>query len=376
MCVGSKVSNQKAKLNPLECTGKPCYLTGYMPELRNFLQQTFAQSGGVMSFEDFMAMALYHHDHGYYTAEIRDIGGRNGDFATSATLSSALGQAIARWIKKEAAVHSFRKPIDLIEIGGGNGALAEAVLQSLGWWGRRQFRFHLVEISPVLKRKQQGRLARLGVAWHETVTAALQECGGQALLFSNELVDAFPAKWLRWNAGVGIWEEIVVAYDPVAGLSEQFCPRPLDLDWNLYSAMSLQNPGDGQRIEIRPSFRCWMQDLICHWTAGSMLTIDYGAATAEKVYHRRPGGTMRGYFRQERIEGGGVYARFGRQDLTADVNFADLIAWGKEYGLDNSNLSTQQEFLTRFAAGGCTMATEDVGSAFQVLEQRRGLPDL
>ncbi|HQZ28949.1 MAG TPA: SAM-dependent methyltransferase, partial [Verrucomicrobiales bacterium] len=132
-----------------------------MPELRNFLQQTFAQSGGVMSFEDFMAMALYHHDHGYYTAEIRDIGGRNGDFATSATLSSALGQAIARWIKKEAAVHSFRKPIDLIEIGGGNGALAEAVLQSLGWWGRRQFRFHLVEISPVLKRKQQGRLARL-----------------------------------------------------------------------------------------------------------------------------------------------------------------------------------------------------------------------
>ena len=107
-----------------------------------------------------------------------------------------------------------------------------------------------------------------------------------------------------------------------------------------------------------------------------MLTIDYGAATAEKVYHRRPGGTMRGYFRQERIEGGGVYARFGRQDLTADVNFADLIAWGKEYGLDNSNLSTQQEFLTRFAAGGCTMATEDVGSAFQVLEQRRGLPDL
>jgi SAM-dependent MidA family methyltransferase len=63
-----------------------------------------------------------------------------------------------------------------------------------------------------------------------------------------------------------------------------------------------------------------------------MLTIDYGANSAEEIYDRRPGGTMRAYHRQQRIEGGGIYARFGRQDLTSDVNFADLVRWGEALG--------------------------------------------
>ena len=104
-----------------------------------------------------------------------------------------------------------------------------------------------------------------------------------------------------------------------------------------------------------------------------MLTIDYGAATAAEVYHRRPGGTMRGYFRQERVEGGGVYARIGRQDLTADVNFADLIARGQKFGIETAGLSTQQEFFARFGMGKDAMAGDRAGAAFQVLEQRRGL---
>ena len=342
-----------------------------MPDLRSFLQEAFENSGGELSFDAFMAMALYDPVFGYYMTGITDVGGRSGDFATAATLSDAIGKAVVGWIKAEIRHHRWKGPVSLIEVGGGNGALAFSVLKSLGWWGRRRVRYHLVEISPLLRERQQKRLGRFGVTWHEEIASVLRKSKGQALIFSNELVDAFPAKWLRWRAGAGLWQEIFVRYDPATGLKEVFRDCPAELTPEIFSAMTLSDLPDGQRIEVLPSFRRWITDLSLHWKAGAMLTIDYGGASAEAVYHRRPGGTMRAYFRHERIEGGGVYGRIWKQDLTADVNFADLVNWGEELGIETVRLSSQRGFLKRFGFGKDAMAGDGAGDAFQVLEQRR-----
>jgi SAM-dependent MidA family methyltransferase len=343
-----------------------------MPDLRSILQQRFEISGGEMSFEDFMAMALFDPEIGYYTTGISDVGGRTGDFATSASLSGALGRAIAGWVRSEMRpLLAKAGPVHLIEVGGGNGALAAAILKSLGWWQRRKVRYHLVEISPRLQEKQRETLARYHVTWHEEITSALHTAEGQALIFSNELVDAFPAKWLRWNAAADAWEEIFVRYDAATGLKEVFRPCPPDLDPETYSALALPNRPDGQRIEILPAFRDWINNLSLHWKAGAMLTIDYGSPDASGVYHRRPAGTMRAYHRHQRIEGGGIYSRIGRQDLTADVNFADLVRWGEALGWETAGMVTQREFLERYGVGIDLVAGEGVGEAFQVLVQRK-----
>lgn len=339
-----------------------------MPDLREFLDRTFAASGGVLPFDEFMAAALYDPEHGYYTTGIGDVGGRGGDFATSATLSAGLARAIAGWIGEEIARLACRGPVAVIEVGGGNGTLAASVLKALGWWRRRSIRYHLVEVSPVLRELQRKRLGR-SVFWHGTITDALAASRGRALIFSNELVDAFPAKWLRWE---GIrWEEICVAYDPSQGLGEVFRELPDELSPDDFSAMALTEPPLGQRIEILPSFRRWLQDLAPHWREGEMLTIDYGAESTEAIYDRRPGGTMRAYHRQQRIEGGGIYARFGKQDLTSDVNFADLVRWGEELGWETVGLTTQRQFLRQHGAETDLVAGDGVGEAFRVLVQRR-----
>ena len=324
-----------------------------------------------MAFEDFMAMALYDPEIGYYTSHISDLGGRSGDFATSATLSGALGKAIAGWIREQIADPGWKGPVHLIEVGGGNGALASSVLRSLGWWQRRRMRYHLVEISPRLREKQRERLARYNVTWHTEMASALREAGGRALIFSNELVDAFPAKWLRRYAASGVWQEIYVRCDAAVGLKEVFRDCPTGITPDIYSAMALSEPADAQRIEVLPSFRRWLGDMSLDWNAGAMLTIDYGGKNAESVYHRRPGGTMRAYYRHERIEGGGVYARIGKQDLTADVNFGDLVKWGEALGFEGATLTSQGEFLARHGSGGDLMAGEGAGDAFQVLTQRK-----
>lgn len=74
-----------------------------------------------------------------------------------------------------------------------------------------------------------------------------------------------------------------------------------------------------------------------------MLTIDYGAVI-ESLYHRQPAGTVRGYFLQQRITGPAIYQNIGRQDLTADINFTDMIGWSSFFA-DSSALQSQRDFL-------------------------------
>ena len=77
--------------------------SSHEPNLKTWLAALFEQNGGAIPFERFMAEALYHPDFGYYTRHIRTVGGSRGDFATSATLSELLGEAIAAWIEQETA---------------------------------------------------------------------------------------------------------------------------------------------------------------------------------------------------------------------------------------------------------------------------------
>lgn len=342
-----------------------------MSDLRQYLRGLFAGSGGVLSFEDYMAAALYDPEFGYYTRGIAEVGGARGDFATAATLSSGLARGVASWIREEAARHGWRGSVPVVEVGPGNGALAASVLKALGWRGRRKVHYHLVEVSPALRELQRRRLGR-SATWHGKLAEALAATEGRALIVSNELVDAFPVVWLRRDAAAGAWREIGLARDETGGLREVFGEVRHDLDAAAFSALALPDPPEGQRIEVSPRCRRWFAEWAPFWESGSILTIDYGGRDADAVYRRRPGGTLRAYHRQNRLEGAAVYARFGRQDLTYDVNFADLVAWGAELGFSEARLETQAEFLARHGAGDDAMAGEGPGGAFLALSQRRG----
>ncbi|MEZ5305280.1 MAG: SAM-dependent methyltransferase [Verrucomicrobiales bacterium] len=80
----------------------------------------------------------------------------------------------------------------MIEVGGGDGSLAAGVLRALG---RRPLalRYRIVEVSPILESLQRSKLGGLArrVSWHREIKDALAECCGRAVIFSNELADAF-----------------------------------------------------------------------------------------------------------------------------------------------------------------------------------------
>lgn len=313
-----------------------------------FLQTLQEDLGGCIPFERWMQEALYHPVFGYYTAGIRGIG-RRGDFTTWPVFHDGLARGIAAWALSRKTPGRWH----LIEIGAGTGELAAGVLRAIGWWNRP--RYHIVDISPPLRAEQKRRLGRKAV-WHDSVAAALEACDGRALIFSNELVDAFPARIFQNQSGT--WRELALRLE-ASRIAETWLDTPLPAS----TVFSHPWP-DGQRVETQESYTRWLAEWQPAWKGGAMLTIDYGDA-CPTVYHRRPRGTLRSYAHHQRLEGPEAYAGFGLRDLTVDVNFSDLL---RGPGAEFLSLG---EFLKKQGVP-VTPGLQEAGEAFQALGQHQG----
>ena len=341
-----------------------------------------------------MAAALFDPATGYYAARVRTMG-RPGDFSTAATLHPALGEAIARWAwarRREVVASGWGKRWHwhAVELGPGGGHLAASFLRALGPWRRLGLTLHLVEVSPALRAVQRERLRPWSgrVRWHGDAAAALRAADGRALVFSNEFVDAFPCRVWEWREGR--WREVGLVRPATGGAVpvEQLVPGdpPPGLSSVFEEGNFPPRPAEGQRVETHGRYWDFLAcGLAPGWRAGRLLTIDYGDELPA-LYHRRPRGTLRAYFRHQVLTGAEVYARPGHQDMTADVNFTDLRRWGRELGFAEGDpaLQTQAEFLRRWLPGvdrraaaggdpalGFLLDSHGAGDAFQVLEQRR-----
>lgn len=310
-------------------------------------------------FDRFMEKALHDPQTGYYARRIKSVG-RRGDFTTAPMISQALARAIAAWAARALKESRTRH---LIEIGPGEGRLALAVRRHLPWLLRQRVRLHLVETSLPLARRQRELLGSHAV-WHTHPASALAACDGNAVIYSNELVDAFPVR--RFQKTAAGWKEIAIRTDP----PEEILIEPEALP---DSTSFLEPHPPGQRIEVHESYHNWLAEWLPHWKSGRMLTIDYGAAAA-RLYHRRPGGTLRSYLFHQLGEGMAVYENPGRQDITADVNFTDLIHWTA--AVAGSRLHPLASFISGFADPANPADTyltneEGAGAAFLVLDQKR-----
>ncbi|HEX5790542.1 MAG TPA: SAM-dependent methyltransferase [Luteolibacter sp.] len=326
-----------------------------------------------LPFDQFMRRALYDPQHGYYTRHIAGVGSR-GDFTTAPMLGEHLGQAISRWAAlalKETKCHH------LIEIGPGTGELARQVWSRLPLALRWSTTLHLVETSPRLTQLQQQNLGRR-VRWHASPTEALAACQGRAVIYSNELVDAFPVR--RFRKTTDGWREIGVEISPSSPLPSSLQSSTFDLGPSTFTECLLEAEvlpdstifdqiwHSGQCVEVHESYRDWLSQWLPLWQTGRMLTIDYGAE-AKDLYHRQPEGSIRAYLLQQRLTGADIYQNISRQDLTADVNFSDLIAWSSPH-LKTLKLSRLADFLPSTAPAPLRDA-DGAGRAFQVLDQER-----
>jgi SAM-dependent MidA family methyltransferase len=187
------------------------------------------------------------------------------------------------------------------------------------------------------------------------------------VIFSNELLDAFPVHRLGWDAGRMAWFEWGVTYS-----NDRFCWTRLTDEQSEISFPTLGAPAfsrqtleatltrgfsanaesfslpDGFTVDLCPAASRWWAEAAAILKAGKLLTIDYGLTASELFSPERNGGTLRAYHRHHLNPD--VLANPGEQDLTAHVNFSELRQAGEAAGLQTEAWSTQERFLTRIAA--------------------------
>jgi SAM-dependent MidA family methyltransferase len=317
-----------------------------------------------VTWEEFMFAALYDSRSGYYTTRIKSVG-REGDFSTSATIDGALAQSVCEWFRASRRGNRF------IELGGGDGSFAREFRRRLGVLSRWRTRYDIVEISDGLQAMQRAALRfRGGIRWHTRIEDAIAVSRYPVTIFGNEFVDAFPCVVLRRSSG-GEWHELAVRRS-ASGLSS-FWATPSSRALGALAYSTGCDLAVDSVCEIHLAFREWLERVSALDFTGTMLLIDYGDVFPN-LYKRRPSGTLRGYFAQQRIEGAELLHRFGRQDLTSDVNFSDVARWATELGWTVGDTITQADFTKKWNGGSASRVSDlaDAGGAFRVIQLQRG----
>jgi SAM-dependent MidA family methyltransferase len=273
------------------------------------------QRDGPITFRDFMEEVLYHPDFGYYTSPRNPIG-RAGDFYTSSDLDPVFGKLLARKFQEMAATLGVPEDsFTILELGAGRGLLAREILQ------HAPFRYCILERSRAMRDRQRDALSELAVEWLTEMPAGLIGC-----IFSNEFFDALPVhRVVRRN---GVLREVYV--------TGEFT----EIEGNLQE--SLEVPiAEGQLADICIDARRWIERIAASLDRGYHLAIDYGYQDRE--FYARPRGTLMCYWKHQAVED--PYVRIGEQDITAHVNFSDLMNSGAASGLETVSLLTQMDFL-------------------------------
>ena len=345
-------------------------------------------------FARFMELALYCPETGYYETN-KDNVGRAGDFITSVSTGELFGQLLAfqfgQWLENLNQFKGKNETVKIIEAGAHDGKLAADVLDWLK--NHRAELFSQLEyfiLEPSVRRQawQKEKLKSFApkVNWFtdfENLKSKTQSSKLTGIIFSNELLDAFPVRRFGWDANRKTWFEWGVAV-----ADEKFVWVKLE-----NSGFRIRNPEleavlpDNYTVETSPAAANWWRaaaEILAH---GKLLAIDYGHTDADVFLPGRPRGTLRAFFRHHVSDD--LLANVGEQDLTAHVNFSAMQKAGEAAGLTTEIFSTQPRFLTQIlraamndkAFGEWTAQRtrqfqtlthpEHLGRAFRVLVQNR-----
>ena len=91
------------------------------------IKQIMEEAGGMISFAEFMDLALYAPNLGYYSAGVRKLG-EQGDFITAPEISPLFSKCLARQCQQ---ILSNLEDAVILEFGAGSGIMAADILLEL-----------------------------------------------------------------------------------------------------------------------------------------------------------------------------------------------------------------------------------------------------
>jgi SAM-dependent MidA family methyltransferase len=307
------------------------------PAFLDAFRQRAAATGGTLSFADFMELALYHPELGYYRRDRPRVGrSATTDFYTASSSGSLFGELICAACSHLIGDHDPRS-FTFVEIGAepGGGILAG-----------------------VAHPFAAARTIRVG----EPLT--LSDIAGPLIVFSNELFDAQPFR--RFVARDGHWRELGVTLSADAShiveaeLPQTFPPSP---SFSPYPSAALSSPSpvspssalpavlparapEGYRLDLPLAAADLAAKIAAQPWTGLFVACDYGKSWRE-LTEATPHGTARAYHRH--TQSNDLLARPGEQDLTCHVCWDWLADALGHHGFATPTVDSQESFLIHHA---------------------------
>ncbi|MCS5707327.1 SAM-dependent methyltransferase [Candidatus Berkiella cookevillensis] len=305
---------------------------------------------GPIPFSEFMHLALYHPELGYYCNSAINIGAQ-GDFSTAPHMSSLFSECIARQII-EIQSQLEKKPHYLLELGAGRGKMATDILSTLATHQALPEKYFILEISPALITKQKEYLSRQipDLAHHIEWVQQLSDLpkAFQGTIISNEFLDALPIEIFQHSHNTQALQGFVDVKD-----------RQQDGDFVLFFEKStdptfihcveremsqLEEALPSNYIsEINTNIDTWISELSTVLEKGVMLFIDYGFDRHTFYHPDRSEGTLMCHYKHQTHAN--YFSQVGEQDITAHVNFSQLHNAAQALGLNTLGYTNQASFL-------------------------------
>jgi SAM-dependent MidA family methyltransferase len=303
------------------------------------LLESSADRAGFVPYDRFMELALYGDGVGFYTREDSPFG-REGDYYTAAHASPLFGRSIAERVTSVLRSLPAAVPLSVVEIGPGDGTLAESVVARIDADRTLAPRvdYVLVERSPTLAARSIERLTPV----HDSRTVRVRVSGGvgadgpfSGVVLANEVLDAQPARRLVWTGDD--WDELGVRV-----VGEHIVPAT-EKRARSVPAPELPRPlAPGAVLEVSPMAEGLVREVADHLEDGVFLALDYGMEETE-LLAAHPSGTLAAVRRHRPVDD--PLADPGGSDLSVFVNFSRLRAVAARSGLSEVAFQRQSEAL-------------------------------
>jgi SAM-dependent MidA family methyltransferase len=339
------------------------------------------QRDGPITFAEYMRMALYEPEYGYYMTGAAKMGW-DADYFTSTDVSSLFANCMGRQLF--AMWEKLKRPGRFIalEQGAGRGHLAEGVrlwAQSEAPEFYEALDYRTEDIRGGEDATAQVKAGNIPLAYpneddliptqDETANIPSQypnqgdprvptplnttpapargrgsfEWELPSVVLSNELVDAFPVHIVE-KRGERLFEVFVEMKQ-----DGRFCEvlnEPSSPEVAMYLdtyKIPWRTFGDGWRAEINLDALRWIQRTAGMMRKGFILTVDYGDKAKALYTAWRKRGTLLCYYKHQANERPLLHP--GKQDITAHVNFSALIDEGRRLGMRLHRFTTQRLWL-------------------------------
>jgi SAM-dependent MidA family methyltransferase len=284
-----------------------------------------------------MEAALYDPTQGYYNRSDLQRWGREADYRTSPERSELFAATFARYFARLYEELGRPPAWTILESGGGDGRFAQGVLRTLAEYyptvlGATQYFFDEASADAVARARENLADFKEHVTFGERSAFDSSE---PWIFFSNELLDAFPVHRVISNgefyvtldeAGKFVWTTGKFSSPLLKKYAKKLSP--------------------GQVIEVNLAIDDWFSSIASKMKRGYVVTVDYGAEEDE-LYDPslRPQGTLRGFSRHGFVDD--VLSAPGDYDITASVNWTQVMAAGERLGLRVVEFESQNRFLLR-----------------------------